>query len=252
LGLARQEAQRFSHDYIGTEHILLGLIQEDSGVASDVMKNLDLDRKTIRRKVEALVTPGTMMVTRGQLPFTPRAKIVLELAYEEATNLGHNYIGTEHLLLGLIREQEGIAAQVLQNIKVRLEDVREEVLELLGAEVGEREEKNAEPVRSRTFHHLGVHKDRMAAEAHDTLLTVLAEMHYGRAEEGERPDVLLTLAPHLRMEWMFHLGAAAALEIPVILLLRPGETAEPLLERWTIQVAIDGAFEANLRAALEH
>ena len=80
------------------------------------------------------------------LPFTPRAKKVLELAYEEASNLGHNYIGTEHLLLGLIREQEGIAAQVLQNIKVRLEDVREEVLELLGAEVGQTEEEDAEPV----------------------------------------------------------------------------------------------------------
>jgi len=135
MGLARQEAQRFNHDYIGTEHILLGLIQEGSGVASDVLKNLDVDLKKIRQEVEKLVSHGTTMVTMGQLPFTPRAKKVLELALEEASNLGHNYIGTEHLLLGLIREQEGIAAQVLQNIKVRLEDVREEVLELLGAEV---------------------------------------------------------------------------------------------------------------------
>ncbi|MEM8882872.1 MAG: Clp protease N-terminal domain-containing protein, partial [Planctomycetota bacterium] len=146
MGLARQEAQRFNHDYIGTEHILLGLIQEGSGVAADVLKNLDVDLKKIRQEVEKLVSHGTTMVTMGQLPFTPRAKKVLELAYEEASNLGHNYIGTEHLLLGLIREQEGIAAQVLQNIKVRLEDVREEVLELLGAEVAQGEEEDTEPV----------------------------------------------------------------------------------------------------------
>jgi len=146
MGLARQEAQRFNHDYIGTEHILLGLIQEGSGVASDVLTNLDVDLKKIRQEVEKLVSHGTTMVTMGQLPFTPRAKKVLELAYEEASNLGHNYIGTEHLLLGLIREQEGIAAQVLQNIKVRLEDVREEVLELLGADPQQGEEEDAEPV----------------------------------------------------------------------------------------------------------
>ncbi|MFQ5845474.1 MAG: ATP-dependent Clp protease ATP-binding subunit, partial [Planctomycetota bacterium] len=146
MGLARQEAQRFNHDYIGTEHILLGLIQEGSGVAADVLKSLDVDLKRIRQEVEKLVSHGTTMVTMGQLPFTPRAKKVLELALDEASNLGHNYIGTEHLLLGLIKEQEGIAAQVLQNIKVRLEDVREEVLELLGApEVAQTDEDEAEP-----------------------------------------------------------------------------------------------------------
>jgi ATP-dependent Clp protease ATP-binding subunit ClpC len=147
MGLARQEAQRFNHDYIGTEHILLGLVQEGSGVAASVLKNLDIDLKKIRQEVEKLVSHGTTMVTMGQLPFTPRAKKVLELSLEEASNLGHNYIGTEHLLLGLIREQEGIAAQVLQNIKVRLEDVREEVLELLGAEVTQGEEEETEPVQ---------------------------------------------------------------------------------------------------------
>jgi ATP-dependent Clp protease ATP-binding subunit ClpC len=147
MGLARQEAQRFNHDYIGTEHILLGLIQEGSGVAADVLKNLDVDPKRIRQEIEKLVSHGTTMVTMGQLPFTPRAKKVLELALEEASNLGHNYIGTEHLLLGLIREQEGIAAQVLQNLNVRLEDVREEVLELLGAEVSQGEDEEAEPTQ---------------------------------------------------------------------------------------------------------
>src|SRR5881227_4089918 len=103
MQLANQEAQRFNHEYIGTEHILLGLVKEGSGVAANVLKNLDIDLKKIRLEVEKLVKAGPSMVTMGQLPFTPRAKKVLELSVEEASNLGHNYIGTEHLLLGLIR-----------------------------------------------------------------------------------------------------------------------------------------------------
>jgi len=133
MGLPREEALRFNHDYVGTEHIVLGLIQEGRGVAADVLKNLDVDLQRIRQEVEKRVSHGTTKVTMGQLPFTPRAKKVLEFALEEASRIGHNHIGTEHLLLGLIREGEGIAAQVLQNIVLRLEDVREEVLELVGA-----------------------------------------------------------------------------------------------------------------------
>ncbi len=139
MGLARQEAQRFNHEYIGTEHILLGLIQEGSGVAANVLRNLDVDPEKIRVEVEKIVQDGPTMVTMGQLPFTPRAKKVLELASEEASNLRHNYIGTEHLLLGLIRENEGVAAQVLMNLGLKLEDVREEVLELLGADMSSNE-----------------------------------------------------------------------------------------------------------------
>jgi ATP-dependent Clp protease ATP-binding subunit ClpC len=139
MGLARQEAQRFNHQYIGTEHILLGLIQEGSGVAANVLRNLAVDPEKIRVEVEKIVQDGPTMVTMGQLPFTPRAKKVLELASEEASNLRHNYIGTEHLLLGLIRENEGVAAQVLMNLGLKLEDVREEVLELLGADMSNSE-----------------------------------------------------------------------------------------------------------------
>lgn len=134
MALARKEAQRFNHDFIGTEHILLGLIQEGSGVAANVLKNLGVDTEKIRREIEKNVQSGPSMVTMGQLPFTPRAKKVLELSMEEAQELGHNYIGTEHLLLGLIRENDGVAAQVLLDLNLKLEDVREAVLELLGAE----------------------------------------------------------------------------------------------------------------------
>ena len=135
MALARKEAQRFNHDFIGTEHILLGLIQEGSGVAANVLKNLGVEIEKIRREIEKNVQSGPSMVTMGQLPFTPRAKKVLELSMEEAHELGHNYIGTEHILLGLIRENDGVAAQVLLDLNLKLEDVRAEVLELLGAEM---------------------------------------------------------------------------------------------------------------------
>jgi ATP-dependent Clp protease ATP-binding subunit ClpC len=132
MQLANQEAQRFNHEYIGTEHILLGLVKEGSGVAANVLKNLDVDLRKIRLEVEKLVQSGPEMVTIGKLPQTPRAKKVIEYSMEEARNLNHNYVGTEHILLGLLREQEGVAAQVLMNLGMKLEDVREEVLNLLG------------------------------------------------------------------------------------------------------------------------
>jgi ATP-dependent Clp protease ATP-binding subunit ClpC len=134
MQLANQEAQRFNHEYIGTEHILLGLVKEGSGVAANVLKNLDVDLRKIRLEVERIVQPGAGgdQVVMGRLPHTPRAKKVIEYSIEEARNLNHNYVGTEHLLLGLLREQEGVAAQVLMNLGLKLEDVREEVLNLLG------------------------------------------------------------------------------------------------------------------------
>ena len=133
MQLANQEAQRFNHEYIGTEHVLLGLIKEGSGVAANVLKNLDVDLRKIRLEVEKLVQSGPDMVTMGKLPQTPRAKKVIEYSMEEARNLNHNYVGTEHILLGLLREQEGVAAQVLMNLGLKLEEVREEVLNLLGS-----------------------------------------------------------------------------------------------------------------------
>jgi len=142
MALANQEAQRFNHEYIGTEHILLGLVKEGSGVGANVLKNLDVDLRKVRLEVEKLVKSGPDMVTMGKLPQTPRAKKVIEYAIEEARNLNHNYVGTEHLLLGLLREHDGVAAQVLMNLGLKLEEVREEVLNLLGAGV-ENEETNA-------------------------------------------------------------------------------------------------------------
>jgi ATP-dependent Clp protease ATP-binding subunit ClpC len=129
---ARDEAARLQHDYIGTEHLLLGIVREGEGIAAKVLAKLELDFEQIQQAVENMVKSSGGTLTIGEIPFTPRAKRVLELAIEEARLLGHNYVGTEHLLLGLIREGEGVAAQVLAELGVDRKRVREEVLKLLG------------------------------------------------------------------------------------------------------------------------
>jgi ATP-dependent Clp protease ATP-binding subunit ClpC len=129
---ARDEAARLQHDYIGTEHLLLGIVREGEGIAAKVLAKLELDFEQIQQAVENMVKSTGGTLTIGEIPFTPRAKRVLELAIEEARLLGHNYVGTEHLLLGLIREGEGVAAQVLAELGVDRKRVREEVLKLLG------------------------------------------------------------------------------------------------------------------------
>jgi ATP-dependent Clp protease ATP-binding subunit ClpC len=149
MGLARQEAQRFNHEYIGTEHILLGLVQEEHSVAANVLRQMKIDTKKVRAEVEKLVQTGNNVGSIGQLPFTPRAKRVLQLSFEEATELGHNYVGTEHLLLGLLRERDGVAAMVLINLGLKLEDVRKAVLDLLGADVSASKE-GPDPKNSKT------------------------------------------------------------------------------------------------------
>ncbi len=131
--LAKEEAKRFNHDYIGTEHLLLGLIREGEGVAAAVFRSLGLSSENIRLEVEKLVQSGPSTIVSGDIPFTPKAKKVIELAMDEARSLGHNYIGTEHLLLGLIREGEGVASQVLLNLGLDLTKVRSEVMALLGS-----------------------------------------------------------------------------------------------------------------------
>src|SRR5690242_18619688 len=133
LKLANEEAQRARHDYIGTEHILLGLIQEGTGVAAQTLRNLDVDLRKIRSEIEKVILPGPIRSAVVNRPQTPRAKKVIQYSLEEARNLNHNYVGTEHLLLGLLREQEGLAAQVLLNLGLNLEDVRGEVGRLLGS-----------------------------------------------------------------------------------------------------------------------
>ena len=129
--LAQEEARLLHHNYIGTEHILLGLIHEGDGVAAKALDRLGISLDAVRDKVATIIGEGGSPVGSGHIPFTPRAKKVLELSLREALQLGHNYIGTEHILLGLIREGEGVAAQVLMNLGADLSQVRQEVVQLL-------------------------------------------------------------------------------------------------------------------------
>ncbi|MEP6474156.1 MAG: Clp protease N-terminal domain-containing protein, partial [Gemmatimonadota bacterium] len=136
LQMAREEAARLHHEYVGTEHILLGLIREGEGVAAAVLTNLNVDLEEIQQKIEETVKKGKAAAASGpDLPYTSRAKKVLELAMTEARELNHSYVGTEHLLLGLLREEKGIAAQVLTDAGVNLEQSRAETLRLLGSDM---------------------------------------------------------------------------------------------------------------------
>jgi ATP-dependent Clp protease ATP-binding subunit ClpC len=128
--LAQEEARMLDHIYIGTEHILLGLIHEGEGVAAKALEFLDISLEEVRRQVEEIIGQGEAAPT-GQIPFTPRAKKVLELSFREARQLGHNHIGTEHILLGLIREGDGVAAQILQKLGADLKRVRRTVIQEL-------------------------------------------------------------------------------------------------------------------------
>ena len=132
LSLAQEEAQRFQHNYIGTEHLLLGLVREGEGVAAQVLRKLGVELDKVRSAIEHIIGRGDRIVL-GQIGLTPRAKKVIELAIDEARRLNHHYIGTEHLLLGLVREGEGIAAGVLESLGANLEKVRRATLEVLGA-----------------------------------------------------------------------------------------------------------------------
>jgi ATP-dependent Clp protease ATP-binding subunit ClpC len=180
--IAQEEAKRLNHDYVGTEHILLGLIALGEGVAAKVLSNLGVDLRRVRTEVEKLVGTGDNIMLLGEIPFTPRAKKVLELAVEEAQSMGHTYVGTEHLLLGLLREEEGIAARVLENLGVKINDVREEVLNIIGDNIDNGENKqhgNKTKTKTPTLDEFGRNLTQLAKEG--KLDPVI-----GRSEEIER------------------------------------------------------------------
>src|ERR1700731_2416151 len=142
LSLAQEEAQRFQHNYIGTEHLLLGLVHLNAGVAIEVLENLGVEPDKVRSAVEFIINRGQRIVL-GEIGLTPRSKKVIELAVDEARRLNHLYIGTEHLLLGLVREGEGIAAGVLESLGVNLQEVRAQIMQVLN--------KHRQPVLTCSF-----------------------------------------------------------------------------------------------------
>src|SRR5918999_1183660 len=147
LQLAQEEAQRFNHNYIGTEHLLLGLVREGEGVAAKVLANLGVELNKVRSAVEFIIGRGDRSIT-GDIGLTPRAKKVIELSVDEARRLHHSYIGTEHLLLGLVREGEGIAAGVLESLGVSLAGVRREVVRVLSPALQSRPQPSASRTES--------------------------------------------------------------------------------------------------------
>ncbi len=164
--LAQEEARRLGHNFVGTEQILLGLIGEGTGVAAKVLKSMGVNLKDSRIEVEKIIGRGSGFVA-VEIPFTPRAKRVLELSLEEARQLGHNYIGTEHLLLGLIREGEGVAARVLENLSIDLTKVRTQVIRMLGetAEVGSGANSTKGNLKTATLDEFGTNLTKLASES---------------------------------------------------------------------------------------
>src|SRR5881296_960518 len=143
LALARKEADRFNHNYVGTEHLLLGLIKLGQGVAVNVLQKMGLDLETVRMEVEKQIGTGPETKMVGNIPYTPRVKKVLALAQKEAKQLNHNYVGTEHILLGLLREGEGAAARILKTLDVDIERCRNEILKELDPNFAAQEEGQA-------------------------------------------------------------------------------------------------------------
>src|ERR1700688_2121876 len=185
LTLAQEEAQRFNHNYIGTEHLLLGLVREGDGVAAKVLSNLGVELNKVRSAVEFIIGRGDRMVL-GEIGLTPRAKKVIELALDEARRLKHTSIGTEHLLLGLVREGEGIAAGVLESLGVNLERVRAETTRILSQSMPQGQHPGSRtPTRPPTVVRLGM--GFTAAARAGKLDPVI-----GRAKEIERVIQILS------------------------------------------------------------
>jgi ATP-dependent Clp protease ATP-binding subunit ClpC len=214
--LALEEARFLNHSYIGTEHLLLGLIHEGEGVAAMALESLGISLEAVRAEVPKVVGRGKQPPT-GHIPFTPRAKKVLELSLREAKQLGHDYIGTEHILLGLIREGEGVAAQVLFKVGASLDRVRQQVIQLLSGYTGG--EGAAEPAGTRTrLVHMTVPAE--LREAEEQLVQVrrekMAAVHRGDVEQaaglGHKERRLLTRLAEQQRAWTAGVDLAAVIQ----------------------------------------
>jgi ATP-dependent Clp protease ATP-binding subunit ClpC len=179
LTLAQEEAQRFNHNYIGTEHLLLGLVREGDGVAAKVLSNMGVQLPKVRSAVEFIIGRGDTGVT-GEIGLTPRAKKVIELAVEEARHLNHHYIGTEHLLLGLVREGEGIAAGVLESLGVNLEKVRAQVMQVVSQSAGYQQSKQTAKT------HISMHLDLISPKQPERTSWILSLAGRMRSRESCR------------------------------------------------------------------
>jgi ATP-dependent Clp protease ATP-binding subunit ClpA len=221
--LAQEEARMLNHNYIGTEHILLGLIHEGEGVAARALEELGIDLGAVRLQVTEIIGEGQSAPT-GHIPFTPRAKKVLELSLREAIQLGHDYIGSEHILLGLVREGEGVAAQVLQKLGADLERVRQQVIQLLsgytggkvgGQELSEEEIEVLEGIaegatRKQIAEKLGLSRDELRSRIDKALQKLRSRPSGTRVERTHDAP----RCPRCRSE-LAETGAFVTLDLPV-------------------------------------
>jgi ATP-dependent Clp protease ATP-binding subunit ClpA len=204
--LAQEEARMLNHNYIGTEHILLGLVRERDGVAAKALDGLNIRLDAVRREVEEVIGQGQAAPT-GHIPFTPRAKKVLELSLREALQLGHNYIGTEHILLGLIREGEGVAAQVLQKLGADLDRVRQTVIQLLSGYTAGAE----------------IRKVGGGAEMEEELATEIAPTPVPAAEDAPTcPNCFAALDEHLAVRELATMAGGESLSVKIAYCSRCG------------------------------
>jgi len=237
MGLARQEALDRGHDYIGTEHILMGLVWEGSGTALDVLRSLDVDLKELLRDVQGRTGRTCAVLSQGQLPFTPLAKSVLKNGYGEARSFGHDYIGTEHLLMGLLLTNDTLASDTLRAMGVRIEDVREQVLEAVGIHLA---------ARGKCVRLLGFEDKTMPKIAAEQIRAVLSDKGLEPAT-SPRGALVVAFAPERDPERMFEVGLACGAGRPVIVLHLPGEAFE--LEG-VLSMDVDGVLPAQLERVL--
>src|ERR1700733_2204666 len=167
LALARKEADRFNHNFLGTEHLLLGLIKLGQGVAVNVLQKMGLDLETVRMEVEKQTPSGPDQKMIGNIPYTPRVKKVIALAQKEAKQLNHTYVGTEHLLLGLLREGDGVAAKVLRSLDINIEQTRQDILEELGENIRPEQKTIPESSGDESHHNLTPRAQKVLKHARD-------------------------------------------------------------------------------------
>jgi ATP-dependent Clp protease ATP-binding subunit ClpA len=209
--LAQEEARLLNHNYVGTEHVLLGLIRESQGVAAKALESLGISLEAVRTQVEEIIGQGQMAPT-GHIPFTPRAKKVLELSLREAKQLGHDYIGTEHILLGLIREGEGVAAQVLVRLGADQARVRQQVIGLLSSSAGGEVGARARLVRMTVPEELRQAEEQLAQVRRDKEAAIQAQDFEQAATLRDQERQLLTKLAEREQEWMAGVDLAAVIQ----------------------------------------